>query len=54
MMMLVVLGSVIGAALLVVAIAYARLSRRNQEPIELGVGGRLPLRVWQQAGRKRQ
>jgi len=38
MAMLVVLGSAIGVVLVVAAVAYIRRSRKNKEPLELGVG----------------
>jgi hypothetical protein len=40
MTMLVILATVVGA-LLVAAIAYTQRSRKNQEPIQLGVGRKL-------------
>ena len=41
MMMLVILGSVIGAALIVCAVAFTRRSRKDKEPIQLDVGRKL-------------
>ena len=38
MTMLEILGSAIGAVLVVAAVAYIRRSRKNKEPLELGVG----------------
>ena len=41
MTMLEILGSAIGAVLVVAAVAYIRRSRKNKEPLELGVGTKL-------------
>jgi hypothetical protein len=41
MTMLEILGSVIGVVLVVAAVAYMRRSRKNKEPIQLGVGTKL-------------
>jgi hypothetical protein len=41
MTMLLILASVIGAALVAAAVAYTRRSRKNSEPIQLGVGRKL-------------
>jgi ABC-type antimicrobial peptide transport system permease subunit len=38
MTILVILGIVIGAALVVAAVAYTRRSRESKEPIQLDVG----------------
>jgi hypothetical protein len=38
MTIIVILGSVIGAALIVCAVAYTRRSRKDKEPIQLDVG----------------
>jgi hypothetical protein len=38
MAMLEILGSAIGVVLVVAAVAYIRRSRKNKEPLELGVG----------------
>jgi ABC-type antimicrobial peptide transport system permease subunit len=40
MTILVILGIVIGAALVVTALAYTRRSRKSKEPIQLDVGRR--------------
>jgi hypothetical protein len=41
MTMLAILGIAIGVILVIAAIAYARRSRKNQEPLGLGVGRKL-------------
>jgi hypothetical protein len=41
MTMLVILGVVIGAALVTAAVGQTRRSRKNKGPIELGVGRKL-------------
>jgi hypothetical protein len=41
MMMLVIFAIMVGAALLVAAVARIRRSRENKEPIQLGVGRNL-------------
>jgi hypothetical protein len=41
MTMLVVLAILVGAALVVPAVAHTRRSRENKEPIQLGVGRKL-------------
>jgi ABC-type antimicrobial peptide transport system permease subunit len=41
MTMLVILGVVIGVALVIAAVAYTSRSRKNKEPIQLGVGRKL-------------
>ncbi len=41
MTMLVILGSMIAAALVVAAVAYTRRLRKNTEPLHLGVGRKL-------------
>ena len=41
MTMLVILATTVVGALLVAAIAYTQRSRKNQEPIQLGVGRKL-------------
>jgi len=41
MTMLLILGSVIGAALVMAAVAYARRLHKNTEPLQLGVGRKL-------------
>jgi hypothetical protein len=41
MTMLVILAIMVGAALVVAAVAHARRSRENKEPIQLGVGRKL-------------
>jgi len=38
---LVILASVTGAALVMAAVAYTRRSRKNREPIQLGVGRKI-------------
>ena len=38
---LVILGSVTAAALVMAAVAYTGRSRKNKEPIQLGVGKKL-------------
>jgi LPXTG-motif cell wall-anchored protein len=41
MTMLAILGIAVGAVLIVAAIVYTRRSRKNQEPLALGVGRKL-------------
>jgi hypothetical protein len=41
MTMLVILGIAVGVVLIVAAIVYTRRSRKNQEPLGLGVGRKL-------------
>jgi hypothetical protein len=41
MTMLVILASLTGAALVMAAVAYTGRSRKNKEPIQLGVGKKL-------------
>jgi hypothetical protein len=41
MTMLTILGIAFGVVLIVAAIVYTRRSRKNQEPLNLGVGGKL-------------
>jgi len=41
MTMLAILGIAIGVVLIVGAIAYTRRSRKNEEPLNLGLGRRL-------------
>jgi hypothetical protein len=41
MTMLAILGIAVGVALVVAAIAYTRRSRKNEEPLDLGVGRKL-------------
>ena len=43
MTMLVILAIVLGAGLAVAAVTYTRKSRKNREPIQLGVGRKLRL-----------
>jgi hypothetical protein len=39
--MMAIIGIVLGAAVVVAAVAYTRRSRSNKEPIQLGVGRKL-------------
>jgi hypothetical protein len=41
MTMLAIVGIAFGVVLIVAAIVYTRRSRKNQEPLSLGVGGKL-------------
>jgi hypothetical protein len=41
MMMLMILGGVVGAALIMCAVAFTRRSRKDKEPIQLDVGRKL-------------
>ena len=41
MVMLVILPSMVGAAIVVAVVAHIRRSRENKEPIQLGVGRKL-------------
>ena len=41
MTILEMLGSVVSVVLVVAAVAYVRRSRKNKEPIQLGVGRKL-------------
>jgi hypothetical protein len=41
MTMLAILGIAVGVVLIVAAIVYTRRSRKNQEPLDLGVGRKL-------------
>ena len=43
MTILVILGGLLGVALVVAAVAYTGRSRKSKEPIQLGVGRKLRL-----------